>query len=130
MMRSRRRRLPVRTGVRASALALAVVGLAFTCPGSGPDCSLESAPVALSDGLEESSGVAPSRAYPGIVWTHVDGGAPYLYAVDRAGGLVGKGRSPGGRVDGSGGGATTKKNAAKEVPSPVEEIRQMAPGAW
>jgi hypothetical protein len=33
--------------------------------------------------LTESSGVAVSRAHPGIVWTHNDSGdGPYLYATD------------------------------------------------
>jgi len=91
MRGSRRLLFPFQTRPAPRALALAFVGLAIArCPGSGPNCELESASVPLSDGLEESSGVAPSRAHPGIVWTHVDGGAPYLYAVDRAGGLVGK----------------------------------------
>src|SRR5467141_1797430 len=33
--------------------------------------------------LVESSGVAVSRAYPGVLWTHNDSGdGPYLYATD------------------------------------------------
>src|SRR5258707_12665696 len=36
--------------------------------------------------LVESSGVAVSRAYPGVLWTHNDsGGGPYLYATDLRG---------------------------------------------
>jgi hypothetical protein len=36
--------------------------------------------------LIESSGVAASRAHPGILWTHNDSGdGPYLYATDLAG---------------------------------------------
>ena len=36
--------------------------------------------------LRESSGVAVSRAYPGVLWTHNDSGdGPYLYATDLAG---------------------------------------------
>jgi len=36
--------------------------------------------------LTESSGVAVSRAYPGVVWSHNDSGdGPYLYATDRLG---------------------------------------------
>lgn len=36
--------------------------------------------------LTESSGVAVSRAYPGVVWSHNDSGdGPYVYATDRLG---------------------------------------------
>jgi hypothetical protein len=36
--------------------------------------------------LRESSGVAVSRAYPGVLWTHNDSGdGPYLYATDLEG---------------------------------------------
>src|SRR5882724_8681160 len=36
--------------------------------------------------LVESSGVAVSRAYPGVLWTHNDSGdRPYLYATDLRG---------------------------------------------
>ena len=36
--------------------------------------------------LRESSGVAASRAYPGVLWTHNDSGdGPYLYATDLEG---------------------------------------------
>src|SRR5438876_6301733 len=36
--------------------------------------------------LVESSGVAVSRAYPGVLWTHNDSGdGPYLYATDLRG---------------------------------------------
>ena len=36
--------------------------------------------------LRESSGVAASRAHPGVLWTHNDSGdGPYLYATDLAG---------------------------------------------
>jgi hypothetical protein len=42
--------------------------------------------------IVESSGVAVSRAHPGVLWTHNDSGdGPYLYATDlhgRAGGLI------------------------------------------
>lgn len=37
-------------------------------------------------GLRESSGVAVSRAHPGILWTHNDSGdGPFVYATDTAG---------------------------------------------
>src|SRR5207245_3442426 len=36
--------------------------------------------------LVESSGVAVSHAYPGVLWTHNDSGdGPYLYATDLRG---------------------------------------------
>lgn len=39
-----------------------------------------------SDRLQESSGVAVSRAHPGLLWTHNDtGDGPYLYATDLRG---------------------------------------------
>src|SRR5207344_1543529 len=42
--------------------------------------------------ITESSGVAASRQYPGVFWTHVDGGWPkkqVLYAIDREGKSLG-----------------------------------------
>jgi hypothetical protein len=50
-------------------------------------------PVARFDSpdIDESSGLAASRRFPGLYWTHNDsGGAPVIYAVDREGRLVGK----------------------------------------
>ncbi|MCC6442668.1 MAG: hypothetical protein IT210_04310 [Armatimonadetes bacterium] len=41
--------------------------------------------------IAESSGLAASRLYPGIYWTHNDSGdGPYLYAFDRQGKTVGR----------------------------------------
>ena len=43
--------------------------------------------------ITESSGVAASRQYPGVFWTHVDGGGPkkqVLYAIDREGKSLGE----------------------------------------
>ena len=43
--------------------------------------------------LNESSGVAASRKYPGVFWTHNDsGGGPYIYAFNRAGKSLGRWR--------------------------------------
>ncbi|HEX2201999.1 MAG TPA: hypothetical protein VHG91_01820 [Longimicrobium sp.] len=53
-------------------------------------CAPEGAPVELGEELRESSGVAASRAHPGIFWTHNDSGEPLLYAVDAAGRTVGR----------------------------------------
>lgn len=44
----------------------------------------------------ESSGVAVSRAHPGVLWTHNDSGdGPYLYATDTSGRDLGSVRVPG-----------------------------------
>jgi hypothetical protein len=43
----------------------------------------------LPDELSESSGVAASRAQPGVLWSHNDSGdEPRLYAIDESGGLL------------------------------------------
>ncbi len=39
--------------------------------------------------LDESSGVAPSRRYPGVLWTHNDGSKPFLFATDTLGAALG-----------------------------------------
>jgi hypothetical protein len=39
--------------------------------------------------LDESSGVAPSRRHPGILWTHNDGAKPFLFATDTTGAALG-----------------------------------------
>ena len=42
-------------------------------------------------GLRESSGVAASRAHPGLLWTHNDSGdGPFIYATDTAGADFGR----------------------------------------
>lgn len=49
--------------------------------------------------LKESSGVAVSRAHPGILWTHNDSGdGPYLYATDLRGSDLGFLLIPGGEA--------------------------------
>jgi hypothetical protein len=48
--------------------------------------------------LTESSGIAASRAHPGVFWSHNDsGGGPYLYAFDRGGKPFGQWRVAGAR---------------------------------
>lgn len=43
--------------------------------------------------LLESSGVAASRAYPGVLWTHNDAGSgPFLFATDTTGAALGRWR--------------------------------------
>lgn len=50
----------------------------------------------LPEGLAESSGVAASRAYPGVLWTHNDsGGDPVVFAIDSAGRPLGTTRIAG-----------------------------------
>lgn len=40
----------------------------------------------VPSGITESSGVAVSRRYPGVLWTHYDSGdGPFIYAVDSTG---------------------------------------------
>jgi hypothetical protein len=39
--------------------------------------------------LDESSGVAASRRYPGLLWTHNDGSKPFVYATDTLGADLG-----------------------------------------
>jgi hypothetical protein len=39
--------------------------------------------------LDESSGVAPSRRYPGVLWTHNDGPSPVVFATDTTGAALG-----------------------------------------
>src|ERR1044071_6715137 len=44
-------------------------------------------------GITESSGVIGSRQYPGVLWTHNDGGGPHkqmLYAIERGGHSLGE----------------------------------------
>jgi hypothetical protein len=67
-------------------LGLVLGGCAWSA--GGPGCRPLQEAVALPSGLEESSGVAVSRAHPGVFWTHADGGRPTLYAVDSAGSLL------------------------------------------
>ncbi|MFF2809416.1 hypothetical protein ACFVT2_19980 [Streptomyces sp. NPDC058000] len=77
--RSPRRPLPCAAGVAAAALAL------LTATG-GPAAAAEPDGFTLTDPrITESSGLAASRAHPGIYWTHNDSDdGPYVYAVDAA----------------------------------------------
>ncbi len=77
-------------------IALLLVSLLAALPhaGNAAEPGKEIAPgvrmlASLSDQhITESSGVVASRRYPGVFWTHNDGGGPkkqVLYAIDRAG---------------------------------------------
>lgn len=85
--------------MRRGGRALAALGCALLAgcplPGAGPDCAVVSEGRELPEGLEESSGVAASRAHPGVFWTHGDGSEPLLWAVDAEGAEVGRVRLEG-----------------------------------
>jgi hypothetical protein len=49
--------------------------------------------------ISESSGLAASRRYPGVIWTHNDGGFQFLFAVRKSGELVGAFEVPGNLID-------------------------------
>lgn len=78
--------------------ALAAVGAA--CETAAPPeaesnnvCDSPTVDVTLPAALAETSGVATSRAYPGIFWTHNDSGSdPVIFAVDSTGTIRGQAR--------------------------------------
>src|SRR5688572_32868052 len=49
--------------------------------------------------IAESSGLAASRRFPGVVWTHNDGGFQFLFAVNQAGKMLGAFQVVGNLVD-------------------------------
>jgi hypothetical protein len=73
---------------------LASLLTACALPGAPEGCGPVSPGVPLPPGLGESSGVAVSRAHPGVFWTHGDGEESVLYAVDASGALLGTFRLP------------------------------------
>ena len=60
-------------------------------PGASTEvCQVKERSVNLPDQAHESSGIAVSRAHPGVLWTHNDsGGEAALFAVDSTGRLLG-----------------------------------------
>jgi hypothetical protein len=69
-------------------LALLLLSCAPASDNSENVTSLCEAPhrvAAVPDELKEASGLAVSRRNPGILWTHNDGGAPLLFALDTLG---------------------------------------------
>jgi hypothetical protein len=80
-------------------------GVAESGPGPDPGpplplpggvCEVSGEVVSLNRAIHESSGIVRSRRHPGVFWTHNDsGGTPELFAVDRAGRLLGRVRLPG-----------------------------------
>jgi hypothetical protein len=69
-------------------------GLPLPLPGGV--CEVSGEVVSLNRAIDESSGMVRPRRHPGVFWTHNDsGGTPELFAVDRAGRLLGRVRLPG-----------------------------------
>lgn len=62
-------------------------------------CVPDGAPRPLGGDVDESSGVAVSRAHAGIFWTHNDSGGPFLFAVDSSGRTAGRVRVAGAAVE-------------------------------
>lgn len=78
---------------------LALSGACETAPVSLPEgngvCDAPALQVELPARIGETSGVAASRAHPGVFWTHNDsGGDPVVFAVDSTGALLGTVRLP------------------------------------
>src|SRR5690606_1939925 len=85
--------------LRATVVVL-VAATACAPPGSGrsdaPLCEPGEHTGLLSDDLAESSGVAASRAYPGVYWTHNDSGSePVIFAIDSTGAILARVRVEG-----------------------------------
>ncbi len=49
--------------------------------------------------IAESSGLVASRQYPGVIWTHNDGGYQFLFAVNKSGRKLGAFQVPGNLID-------------------------------
>ncbi|HYW12697.1 MAG TPA: hypothetical protein VE871_12100 [Longimicrobium sp.] len=62
-------------------------------------CALDGAKRPLDDDINESSGVAASRAHAGTFWTHNDSGDPVVYAVDAQGRTTSRVRVTGAAVE-------------------------------
>ncbi len=81
------------------ALVFTAVWLSIAAPAPAQDtlvAHIERTGTLRDPRLNESSGVAVSRAHPGLLWTHNDSGdGPTLYAIDLAGTLLGVYRVPG-----------------------------------
>jgi hypothetical protein len=60
-------------------------------------CRVTRLPAQLPD-LPEASGLAVSRRTPGVLWTHNDSGEPVVFALDSAGGVLGRVRVAGADV--------------------------------
>jgi hypothetical protein len=62
---------------------------------SGP-CETDVTWAPMPDQVQETSGLASSRAHPGVIWTHNDSqGDSALFAIDSAGSLIGRVRIAG-----------------------------------
>lgn len=61
------------------------------CAGGSPVCDPPVHLGTLPHAVGESSGLAASRTWPGVIWTHNDSGdGPFLYAVDTTGAALGR----------------------------------------
>ncbi len=70
----------------AAVLALAAAAASQTLAQTAPRLELVDTAVLRARRLIESSGITPSRRFPGVYWTHNDSGdEPRLYATDSAG---------------------------------------------
>jgi hypothetical protein len=65
---------------------------------SSPPCRISGESVAVPD-LREGSGVAASRARPGVLWAHNDSAHPVLVALSEQGAVLGRVRVIGAQVD-------------------------------
>ena len=78
--------------LRDVAIELAVLVVLSACGQSDArteGCEVVQPPTPLPDGLEETSGVAVSRRYPGVIWSHNDSGSePELVAFRRDEGIL------------------------------------------
>lgn len=77
---------PLRSGVAAAFLL--ATGACGAWSGAGPGCTPLARPSPLPEGLQESSGVAFSRLWPGSYWTVTDGGGPFVHRVTGDGRLL------------------------------------------
>jgi hypothetical protein len=87
---------------RAALVALVALTLGACAPAPEPPawedgvCDPPSVSISLPDDIRESSGVAASRQYPGVFWTHNDSGwDAVLFAVDSTGAILGRVRVAG-----------------------------------
>jgi hypothetical protein len=79
-------------------LAAAVMAVKAIEAQRAMSCRIAGSKVAVRD-LPEGSGVAASRARPGVLWAHNDSGEPRLVALNEQGAVIGQLRVVGAQVD-------------------------------
>jgi hypothetical protein len=62
-------------------------------------CVVDGSAISLPDAVHEASGLALSRANPGVLWTHSDAGAPQVLALSLSGAPLGTVRITGAAVE-------------------------------